>query len=175
MILKAIEMLFSSSSSASDHDNDEPFFKKLFLYASECNRMCLRTPKISWGRMPPAPPRVKGYRMALLSSLVPRLSLLGEPGNGATCSLLEQAVCPPYISSLDSLDIMSFMPSSFYRVWDTVIIKSPDGLPQVPTLIISQNLQVQQLIRGSHPSLHEIVEKGLMVTMCHTDTKARLH
>ena len=50
-----------SSSSAS---NDE----YASLYASECTRMRLRTPKISWRSMPSDPPRVNSCRVAMFST-----------------------------------------------------------------------------------------------------------
>ena len=72
-----MEMVSRSSSLASDDDinDDEPLLKPealcASLYASECTRMCLRAhkiAKISWGSIPPDPPRVRNCSTAMFST-----------------------------------------------------------------------------------------------------------
>ena len=57
----------SSSTASSDDYDDEPLLNTS-LHASECTRMHLRTPKISWGTMPPDPTRLNDCRAAMFST-----------------------------------------------------------------------------------------------------------
>ena len=59
---------------SNDDDDDEPLLKKLCVFlcmpqnVPECASEHLKVPKLSWGTMPPDPPKVNNCRAAMFST-----------------------------------------------------------------------------------------------------------